>query len=80
MSRTKLERFVQNAREGQKEGLEMQDTVRREVWTIERGKKKKSFGRENDETKRRGQRSSSFILKKARILVQLQLQLTSLRT
>jgi hypothetical protein len=42
-------------------------------WTIERGKKKKSFGRENGETKRRGQRSSSSILKKARILVQLQL-------
>ena len=50
------------------------------VGTIERGKKKKSFGRENGETKRRGQRSSSFILKKARISVQLQLQLTSLRT
>jgi hypothetical protein len=27
-------------------------------WTIERGKKKKSFGRENDKTKRRGHRSS----------------------
>ena len=50
------------------------------VGTIERGKKKKSFGRENGETKRRGHRSSSFILKKARISVQLQLQLTSLRT
>jgi hypothetical protein len=52
----------------------------RKVATIERGKKKKSFGRENDETKRRGHRSSSFILKKVRILVQLQVQLTSLRT
>ena len=52
----------------------------RKVWTIERGKKKKSFGRENGETKRRRHRTSSFILKKARISVQLQLQLTSLRT
>jgi hypothetical protein len=38
---------------------------KRKVWTIERGKKKKSFGRDNDETKRRGHRSSSFILKKS---------------
>jgi hypothetical protein len=53
---------------------------KRKVWTIERGKKKKSFGRENDETKRRGHRSSNFILKKARISVQLQLQITSLHT
>jgi hypothetical protein len=52
----------------------------RKVATIERGKKKKSFGRENDETKRRGHRSSTFILKKVRILVQMQMQLTSLRT
>jgi hypothetical protein len=43
----------------------------RKVPTIERGKKKKSFGRENDETKRRGHRSSTFILKKSRILVQM---------
>jgi hypothetical protein len=49
-------------------------------WTIENGKKKKLLDEGHGETKRRGDKSSSFILKKARILVQLQLQLTSLRT
>ena len=44
------------------------------------GKRKNLLDERHGETKRRGDRSSSFILKKARILVQLQLQLTSLRT
>jgi len=41
--------------------------------------KKKTLTARNGESDRRGERSSSFILKKSRILVDLQLQLTPLR-
>ena len=46
---------------------------------FQNGKNKKTWHENNGECDRRGERSSSFILKNARILVQLQLQLTSLR-
>ncbi len=48
--------------------------------TSERGKRKKLLDERHGETKRRGPRSSNFILKKTRILVQVQLWLTSLPT
>jgi hypothetical protein len=44
------------------------------------GKRKNILDERHGETNRRGDKSSSFILKKARILVHLHLQLTSFRT
>ena len=50
-------------------------------WTIRKmGKRKNLLDERHDGANRRGERSSSFLLKKTRILVQLQLQLTSLST
>ncbi len=49
--------------------------------TFEKEEKKKNCSEErNGESDRRGDGSSSFIVKKARISVQLQLQLDSIRT
>ncbi len=46
---------------------------------FEHKKNKKTFDKRNGESDRRGDRSSSFIVNKSRISVQLQLQLNSLR-
>jgi hypothetical protein len=47
--------------------------------TFENRKNKKTFDERNGESDRSGGRSSSFIVNKARISMQLQLQLNSLR-